>query len=252
MLPTTTIHKSLFTFFLLVFFFPSKVWPVTANLELVDTGFFTLDGTQIFSGDINKLKNGSGVSRIESVVITDDGIKTGGNSGVFSGFDVDAIVFVETIVFDVNGGLVSTDEAFFPKAFFFTAGTTRPTESPREQSTSAHPGPTFGSLTANLVDENTATLKQFDANRQPDPPGDLPASGFLSLGDGGKLGVNFPRIELDSVESLFLLVGEVGSGEFLIDVEVSTTAIPEPATILLMASGLVGLVGYRLKRNRKL
>ena len=231
----------LFLTLLISVLLPSLAFGVSVPLNLVNQGMF--GDTRIFRADLTGI---AGLSQVASISLTDDGTPIGGASGIFSGFDLDGIFL------DIDGSLATAGDRFFASSFVFNAGSIRPPDFiPRELPSAAHPGPTFGSLNASTVDESTASLNVFDANAVADV--DL-ADGFLTFGDGGFLGANFnPNVPIGS--SMYLFVGEVGgqSGEGIgASVEVSDLpAVPEPSTILLFGSGLLGLAAYRWRRSSR-
>lgn len=203
-------------------------------LTLVSDG--TSGGTTIFKADLTTLS----ITEIASLTVTDSNSQTGGQGGIFSGFDLDAVFL------DGDGLLTTSGDRTFGSAFVFNAGTTRSTTNPNLLPNTSHPGPTFGSLSDSVIDLATATLNDIDGVAVADV--DV-AAGFLTLGDGGSLGINFsPGVSIPS--SLFLVLGEVGTttGE-LVDasVTISDQTIPVPATVVLLGLGALG-IGIRRRR----
>jgi hypothetical protein len=209
---------------------------IALPITLVPDG--SVGPTLVFRGDLDTVP---GLTQVGSITVVDDGTPVGGGDGIFSGFDVDAIFL------DMDGLLTTAGDRDFASSFLFTAGTTRPTSNPLLLPSPAHPGPTFGSLNANTIDHATATLSVLDAVAGTVDPSLW--DGWLTLGDGGTLVANFaPDVPVGG--TLFLMVGEVGGqpGEGLgASIDVSPDVIPEPATMLLLGSGLIGLAGFRRK-----
>lgn len=129
-------------------------------------------GTRPFSASLA----GLGLTSIASLTLTDDGTAVGGAAGIFSGLDLDGIYL------DADGNFATTLDQVYASSFLFQAGTTRATADPNLLPNGAHPGPTFGSLSATTIDFATATLDVIgDGVNVADV--DV-ADGFLTLGDG--------------------------------------------------------------------
>lgn len=224
------------TIFLMTISFSAVVQAGVFSISLDDYG--DVGNTRIFRADLTAI---AGLDPISSIKITDDGTPFGGASGIFSGFDLDALFL------DVDGNLATPLDRYFATGYGFVSGSIRPTTSVAMQSTTAHPGPTFGSLDANTVDRATANLETFDGVSIADV---TVADGFLTLGDGGMLLASFfPEIPVSP--SLFLFLGEVGGqcGEFAkATVEVNTNPVSEPTPLLLLGLGLIMLSGYGRKK----
>ena len=162
--------------------------------------------TTLFRGDVTGLDIGS-----ITAVIIQDGDAQGGSSGVFSGFDLDFIVF------DRDGDLDTTDDWVLPVLdgqTYVEPGVVRKGAQSPYLPTQLHPGPLFGLLddAAHSIDHPTATLTAPDAlylagyeNLSVDT-----SHGWVSLGDGGLINVTFPLISVGPTETMYLFIGDVG------------------------------------------
>ncbi|WP_299472724.1 hypothetical protein [uncultured Roseibium sp.] len=207
----------------------ASVMPTFTDQGIDTSG--TATSTRMYRADLT----GLGLTEISAIKLTDSNSGVGGSTGIYSGFDLDAIFL------DVDGLLTTDGDRFFADSFQFSAGTTRPGGF---QGPSPSGGPTNGSIDATTVDEAAATLNDID--------GIFFGPGSLTLGDGGILTAIFsPKITVGS--SLYLFAGEVSGdpGETLTGlVEISDTpptVVPLPAALPLLAGGLglLGLAGFR-------
>ncbi len=195
-------------------------------------------GTAVYRAELSNI----GFENINSILIGDSNIGTGGESGKFSGFDLDAIKLSRTLVSSaasVNGitGLNLFD--FSSTGTVFTPGTQRPTTNP------ALSGNFFGT-TGDSIDNSIATLQNFDGNSVTNDN----AFGYASLGDGGKAGFNLTS-PVSTKGSLYLYIGEVGDNGEVATAQITVSdeplRIPEPTT--LAALSLMGIY-FTVRSNR--
>ena len=212
--------------------FAATVTPTFTDEGIDTTG--TATSTRMFRADLT----GLGLTEIGAITVNDSNSGVGGSSGIYSGFDLDAIFL------DVDGSLATSGDRFFASSFLYIAGSSRGGGSP----VSPSGGPMNGASSATTVDEAWATLGSID--------GIFFGTGSITLGDGGSLTAVFdPTISIGS--SLFLFAGEVSGspGETLTglvevtDTPPTLTPVPLPAGLPLMLSGLLGM-GFLARRKK--
>ncbi|HET9977393.1 MAG TPA: PEP-CTERM sorting domain-containing protein [Burkholderiaceae bacterium] len=183
----------------------------------------TLAGTAVYKADLSAFAGQS----FASISIADASAGLGGAPGQFSGFDLDAIYFS---AIDCADAACAQAAAVTPLLDYsntvFTAGAQRAPADPA----------LFGSNASLTVNNAVATLGAFDGESSTVTP-----FGFLSMGDNGVLAINF--FAATDISALRLYIGEVGdNGEVAASsITLSPNRVPEPATLALMAAGLIAL-----------
>jgi len=183
--------------------------------------------TTVFKADITLPED----SLIPQVRIVDDGLG-GGSSGVFSGFDLDFLLF------DADGDLSTIGDQTAPLTGPGTVvfpGDWRPADVPPSiyQPTMMHPGDLFGVDQAGLIDHATATLGTMDAVYINGPYLSVDSSdGWVSIGKDGEIVVSFDVVSLGQGETITLFVGRTQNAPAgvptLIDATVEAIVIDQP------------------------
>jgi hypothetical protein len=172
----------------------------TLNFTKLDglTGSTSAPQTAVYRADLSNLG-----FDINSLTIADGGSGIGGGSGIYSGFDLDAIKLSNTLITsaaDITNlpGLNVFD--FSPARTVFTPGTQRSSTEPDLSGSNL-----FGTISDN-INNAVATLGDFDANPNIGPN----TIGLSSLGDGGKVGFNLTSPVSTTGSPLYLYIGEAG------------------------------------------
>ncbi len=188
--------------------------------------------TGVFRSDLSNTN-----FEINSLTLTDSNSGIGGLPGQFTGFDLDGIKLSTSLITDASqiNNLPSLDVFdFSPNGTFFTPG----------QQQKPIDAALFGTVSS-YIDNSVATLNKFDANSSPDN-----AFGFVSLGDGGKIGFNLKK-PVRNLGSLYLYIGEAGnngeSASAQIVISNTPVNVPEPANITALT--LVAIY-FRLRRSK--
>jgi hypothetical protein len=194
-------------------------------------------GTSVFRADLS----GLGLSEIQSITLIDSNSRTGGSSGAFSGFDLDAIKLSTTLASTAAEASTAAGLAVFdftPVGTFFTPGTQRPPAAPKLHGTDA---------SGSNVDPAFATLSAFDAV--------FFGPGGMSLGDGGSIAFNL--VSAASASGLYLYLGEIGTdpgesiaGALLVSSLPIGVSEPAGSALLLSALGIAWLASRRRRVAR--
>lgn len=177
------------------------------------------DATAVWVADLDA----TGLSSIDSIMVVDTSMGSGGGTGEVSGSDLDAIRIGTTLA-GTAAALPAASVAIDFSAATFVAGTQR-----------APADPDLFNVPGGTVDHASATLAAFDGTVGV-------FSGFFSMGDGGMYTLNFAA-PFDPSVNRYLYIGEViGNGETF-----EAFATPEPSTFAL--AGLAGLALLAVRRR---
>lgn len=212
-----------------------------ADLTGTSTGT-TSASTAVYRADLSSL----GLTSISSISIVDNSSTSAGAPGKFSGFDLDAIKLSNTYITSaLNVNSIGAVPGFnFTSGVHFTPGSmTMPCDNYFGYNTCG--ASLFGSSGA-TVDNAIATLGSFDGVSSVDST----ANGFISLGVGGQISFDISPAALPG--GLYLYIGEVGDNGEVAAANIQVTGtptnnVPEPGSLLLMAAGVLGLVGVSRK-----
>ena len=204
----------------------------TTPIEIpIAMGYYGVDDqTQVFRGYF--LPPGPG--EILGVTLQDRNAQ-GSASGAFSGFDLDFFYVNKTG--DLSDGSVTTIDTMT-----LTPGSIRTATTPRFEPTAWHPGPLFGTLVRNdnalIVDQPTATLESLDGRYIYGEQLSVDtSSGWVSLGDGGKIGLTIdpvsinntfdPYYNVNGIDGAYLFIGDVGRKDEFADAVVTVLFQPD-------------------------
>lgn len=209
----------------------SAAFADTAEVSFVRLSGSVAQGTAVFRADLSELS----FADFSSITLVDSNSMTGGSSGQYSGFDLDAIKVSSTFATtaaqaSAAAGLNVFD--FSPTATLFTPGTQR---TPADIKLN-------GTDNSGLnVDNAWATLSAFDAI--------FFGTGSVTLGDGGRVAFNL--ISAAPTLDRYIYIGEVSgdAGENIAgSLLVSTSPVPEPGVWAMFLAGL-GTLSFRFRRS---
>jgi hypothetical protein len=212
-----------------------------AVLPIVDGGTAPgTTGTLLQSVDLTT----AGTPTINTIILRDISGGFGGDPGVFSGYDLDAVFL------DRDGDITTTGDQYHFTSLVFTGGGIRDGGNANQLPSALNNiGPYFGTNNAGQVvpfgtvgHPLDATLGVFDGVNSAST---LNADGFLTMGDGGVLTLTFANILVG--DHLFLVFGEVGGQGEKLQVEISQ--VPLPGAIWLLLSGIAALFGASRRRS---
>jgi len=206
----------------------------SASAVVLDpVNYSTIGGTQVQRVDLL----GAGVSTINTIVLRDISAGVGGDPGVFSGYDLDAVFL------DRDGNLATTGDQFAFTNLVFTGGAIRGGAAGDQMPSNLNDiGTYFGTHFGGGVDNSVVTLDTFDGVNSAST---LNADGFLSMGDGGVIVLSFADIPV--LSGLYLFVGEVGGQGEKLQVEISQ--VPLPGAVWLLLSAIAALFGVGRRRS---
>lgn len=198
----------------------------------------TADGTLVQRVNLGL----AGTSTINTIVLTDTSGGTGGDPGVFSGYDLDAFVL------DRDGDIATTGDqvAFSGLNLTFNGGTIRPTGTSggsQDPSPINNIGTYFGTDNGGNIIGSTVTLDTFDGENVASI---FNSDGFLSFGDGGELILSFADVLVGG--GLYLIFGEVGGQGESLRVDVPGQ-VPLPGAVWLFLSAIAILFGISRRPN---
>lgn len=186
----------------------------------------------------------AGLTTINTIVLRDISGGIGGDAGIFSGYDIDAVFL------DADGDLNTAGDRVFLSSFVFSGGDIRPGAGPLQQPDPVNNyGDYFGTNAAGNVGPfgpggtKNATLNLFDGINISDR---LNANGYLSMGDNGVLTLTFADILVSNFQ--YLIFGEVGGQGEALQVEVPGQ-VPLPGAVWLFLSAIAVLFGFSRRRS---
>jgi hypothetical protein len=185
--------------------------PVSAN-KIKLTQYRQEERTSIYRADISHVPN----KRMKTIVVQDSSA-AGGSDGIYTGFDIDFLLLDIDGVFDTKDDRIKLNEDSRTQ---ITPGKVQNQDTSFFRPTITRPGKLFGLNKENRIDFSLATLSLLDAYYDSGLDPDT-STGWLSLGDKGILYAHFDLNSVDLYPSLYLFIGEVGTGfEEQLDVDV--------------------------------
>jgi hypothetical protein len=175
--------------------------PSGEKIELVQ--YREVGQTSVYRADISHIP----LTSIKTI-IAQDSSTGGGSDGIYSGFDIDFLLL------DTDGDFDTKGDQIYPLEEEETKISPGKIRNPKEtlfKPTENRPGMLFGLNAGNGIDFYIATISTLDAGfddiLEPDE-----CSGWLSLGDRGILYAHFGLKNVDRYPTMYLFIGEVGTG----------------------------------------
>ncbi|MBN2444918.1 MAG: hypothetical protein JXJ04_26420 [Spirochaetales bacterium] len=198
--------KQILIFFLLILLLFSclpqnKNLPPGKDIKLIP--YKEIEQTSVFRANISHIP-----LKTIKTIIAQDSASAGGSDGIYSGFDIDFLLL------DVDGNFETKSDQFYPleeEETRIIPGMIRNEHSSVYTPTEKRPGKLFGLNAGNGINFYIATIScpdaQYEINLDPDK-----CSGWLSLGDKGTLYAYFGLKNVDTYQTMYLFIGEVGIG----------------------------------------
>lgn len=193
----------LFLFLCLFFSCSRKKDPLPPGEKITLEQYGETGQTSVYRADISHIP----LKSIKTI-IAQDSSSGGGSDGIYSGFDIDFLLL------DMDGDFETKNDQIYPleeEATKISPGKVRNPAGTVFKPTKKRPGILFGLNAGNGIDFYLATISIPDAVyeniNEPDS-----CSGWLSLGDKGTLYAHFGLKNIDRYPTMFLFIGETGTG----------------------------------------